>query len=348
MLRRRALLALVSATAAGALTACSTGPTGAGADTASSPAGSTAAAAGFPVTVQHAFGRTTVPARPARVATLGWSDADVLASLGQVPVGAPAIDWGGNARRSTDWFDAAVAKIPGAKAPTRYSDADGAPVDELAKLRPDLIVATNSGITKAEYDKLSKIAPVIAYPGQPYGTPWQESVRMIGAATGRADLAAAVTKQTEQQIAAAAARHPQLKGRTAAWLYLTPGDTSKVTAYTAVDNRPRMLEALGMRTSPTVTALSKGTNTFSVDLSAEKAVDLDAQVVVFYVEKAGQQQEVTSDPLLSRIPAIRSGAYLATADKAAALPMSSPTPLSIPYALSRFVPALAQAAAKAG
>ena len=56
-----------------------------------------------------------------------------------------------------------------AEAPVRYDDADGAPIEEVARLTPDVILATNSGITKEEYTKLSKIAPVVAYPEAPWG-----------------------------------------------------------------------------------------------------------------------------------------------------------------------------------
>ena len=112
----------------------------------------------FPVTIEHAFGETTIEAEPTRVATLGWTDHDHALALGVVPVGATKITWGGNEAGSTDWFDAAVEEA-GAEAPVRYDDADGAPIDEVAELAPDLILATNSGITEAEYAKLSKIAP---------------------------------------------------------------------------------------------------------------------------------------------------------------------------------------------
>ena len=113
------------------------------------------------------------------MATLGWTDHDHALALGVVPVGATKITWGGNAAGSTDWFDAAVEEV-GAEAPVRYDDADGAPIDEVAQLEPDLILATNSGITEAEYKKLSKIAPVVAYPEAPWTTPWQTSLETVG------------------------------------------------------------------------------------------------------------------------------------------------------------------------
>src|ERR1700710_1690495 len=139
-MKRLRQLALALGLGALALTGCTTG------SPASDPAGSTTTkveADAFPVTIKHAFGETTIGKAPTRVATLGWSDQDNAVALGVVPVGATKLTWGGNAKGSSDWFDAAVEDM-GATAPTRYDDSDGAPIDEIAQLRPDLILATNS------------------------------------------------------------------------------------------------------------------------------------------------------------------------------------------------------------
>ena len=141
---------------------------------------------------------------PARVATLGWSDQDFALALGVAPVGAVKITWGGNEKASTPWYDAKLAELD-AHEPTRYDDADGAPVEEIAKLTPDLILATNSGLTQDEYTKLSKIAPVVAFPGEAWGTPWQTSLDLVGRALGKEREATQVRKETEASIAAAAA-----------------------------------------------------------------------------------------------------------------------------------------------
>lgn len=344
-MRRRTFLTLVSATATTAVASCSTGPSDD--DAAESPASPAAGGSGkYPVTIKHAHGRTKIEKRPARIATLGWSDADCAVALGVAPVGAPDINWGGNGKGSTDYYDAALKKIDGKK-PTRYSDADGAPVDEIAKLRPDLILATNSGITKEEFDKLSKLAPVVAYPGLAYGTSWQQSLDMVGRALGMADQAKKLKASTEKQIKDALAKYPKLKGKTAAWTYFMPNDLSKVGMYTPWDNRPRMLEEFGMKTAPVVTKLSKKTKSFTVEISAEKSSTLTADMIVFYVEKPGEDKTLRKHRLLGQIPALKSGAYVAAADNAVSLPMSSPSPLSIPEAIKDFLPMLGAAAAKA-
>lgn len=46
----------------------------------------TRAAGAFPVTIQHKYGRTTIPAKPERVISLGLTDHDVALALGATPV----------------------------------------------------------------------------------------------------------------------------------------------------------------------------------------------------------------------------------------------------------------------
>lgn len=330
---------------AGLLAACSTGPTDT-ADSSSDGPTNSATAGAFPVTIKTALGTAQIKKAPQRVVTVGWSDQDFAVSLGVAPVGAPEVSWGGNANKSTDWYDAAVKKM-GGQQPTRYSDADGTPVDKIVALKPDLILATNSGMTKEEYTKLSKIAPVVAYPGQPWGTSWQQSLDLIGKALGKSTEAAKLKTDTQNSIKTAVAKYPAIKDKSVAWAWFTPTDLSKVSFYTSIDNRPRMLNEFGMKTPDFITKLSAGKpNLFSVDVSAENASTANADVLIFYVQNQAEIDTIKKNPLLSKIPALQRGSYVASTDNVAAMPMSSPTTLSIPTALEKFLPQLATAAAK--
>ncbi|KQZ89305.1 hypothetical protein ASD62_08285 [Phycicoccus sp. Root563] len=338
-------LRLVAASAAALLAlsvaACSTGST----DTAA-PTSAGADPNAFPVTINHVHGSTTIEKAPTRVATLGWSDQDFALALGVAPVGAVKITWGGNAQGSTPWYDAKLAEV-GAAQPTRYSDADGAPVEEIAKLAPDLILATNSGITKEEYAKLSKIAPVVAYPGAAWGTPWQTSLDLVAKALGRTSQAATLAQQTEASIAAAATKYPQTRGKTFIFGSLTPTDTSSISYYTPLDNRPRLLVDLGMVNAPVVERLSKGSTEFFRTISSEQAATLDADVFVTYTEGAGEMEKYLKDPLLRQIPAFASGGWVDASDKTDSLGLSAPSPLAIPWAMEKFVPLVAAAVDRA-
>lgn len=66
------------AAAAGLLPAC-------GSDATSGPAPA-AAGSGFPVTLPHRYGSTTIPAEPKRVVCVGEGEQDALLALGIVPL----------------------------------------------------------------------------------------------------------------------------------------------------------------------------------------------------------------------------------------------------------------------
>ncbi|MEO7269049.1 MAG: iron-siderophore ABC transporter substrate-binding protein [Knoellia sp.] len=344
MLPRR-FLATAAATGAAALalTACSTGPT---TEASADPATASAAAVdkdAFPTTITHAFGETTISAEPKRVATVGWNDQDIVVSLGVLPVGATKVTWGGNAKGSTDWFDAGVAKLDATADITRYDDTAGIPLDKIAATKPDLILGVNSGITQEDYDKLSKIAPTVAYPGAAWGTSWEDSLKVVGQALGRSTAATKIAADTNTLIDDAVAKYPQIKGKSAAWAWFTPTDLSVVGLYTSSDLRPQILRRFGMVDAPTVTTLSKGNNQFSANLSAEKSSTLAADALIFYVDDPKQVAQLKSHPLLGQIPALKSNHYVASADNATALTMSSPSPLSMPVALEKFLPKIASA-----
>jgi len=96
------------------------------------------------VTVKHAFGETKVPGPPKRVVSAGLSDADDLLAVGVVPIAVT--DWfGGEPFGVWPW---AQPRLGGAQ-PVVLSLADGVQINQIAALKPDLIVATNAGFFRA-------------------------------------------------------------------------------------------------------------------------------------------------------------------------------------------------------
>ena len=340
-LARRTALALAAVVAAPALAACSTGST---AGTADVPEAETSVDPGaFPVTIEHAFGETTIEEEPTRVATLGWSDQDHVRTLGVVPVGATKLTWGGNEAGSSDWFHAELAEVRGEQSqPVRYDDADGAPVAEIAATDPDVILATNSGITEQEYKKLSKIAPVVAFPDAPWITPWQTSLEMVGQALGRTSRAEEVEAATQQEIDAAKEQHPQLDGASLIFAYLTTTDLSSVGIYAPEDPRVSLMHDFGLVDAPAVEGAIPE-DAFYGTVSAERAADLESDVLLTWSENAADLQTFTDHELIGEIPALEAGHAYAEEDKHVSLAVTNPTPLSIPYIVEHFLPHVAQA-----
>ncbi|WP_127784367.1 iron-siderophore ABC transporter substrate-binding protein [Rhodococcus sp. X156] len=343
---RTRAIAAVSVVLGLALAGCSTGTSDDSAATEPTTSSSTA----YPVTIKHSFGETTLAKQPTRVATVSWVNADVALALGVVPVGMSKDEFGGNDKGSTPWKDEALkkagAEIGTSKAPAQYSETDGINFTEVAKAQPDVILAAYSGITQEEYDKLSKIAPVIAPPGVAYGTSWQDSAKMIGQALGKSSEADTLIADNEKLIAEKVAQYPQLKGKTFIYGNLDPSAAEKIYLYTDVDNRPRFLSSLGMTLAPVVAQNAKGEE-FYVSWSPERADQLAADVFVSWVADAKTVDTIKADPLLSQIPAVKNGALVTTSDNTLTLSLSAASVLSIPWALDQYLPLLADAAGKA-
>lgn len=347
---RRRVLAPAALLAAGALAlgGCSTGPAGGEPDSGATSADG--ATGEFPRTVEHAFGETTIEEAPERVATVSWVNHDVATALGVVPVGVPTTDFGANENGSTDWFDAALEES-GAEAPERYSETDGINFEAIAALQPDVILGAYSGLTQEDYDKLSEIAPVVAYPEDAvaYGTSWQDSTELIGQALGREEQAEEVVADVEQQIADAAAEHPELEGTSFVYGTLDPSAADEIFAYTEVDNRPKFLESLGMVQSEAVEEAAEGQeDEFYITWSPERADELTSDIFVSWAEDESVREAIENDPLLSRVPAVADDALVLQSDQQEVLSVSAASPLSIPWALENVLPDIAEAAASAG
>ena len=335
--------AAVLAAATLTLSACSTGP----ASSVSEATGSSSSTA-FPVTLKHVYGETIIEKQPTRVATVSWVNDDVAIALGVVPVGVPKNEWGGNAKGSTPWKDAALEKLGAgfgtAKAPVQYSEADGVNFTEIAKLSPDVILAAYSGLTEEDYKKLSEIAPVVAHPDVAYGTSWQDATTTIGKALGKEAEAAALVSDTQDAVKDKVAQYPQIQGKSFIYGNLEPAKGDGVNVYTANDNRPRFLTEIGMTLAPVVADKSKGSKEFYIPWSAEKANELDSDIFVTWVPDASTTDAIKADPLLGQIPAIKAGALVADSDNTLTLSISASSPLSLPWSLDTFLPQLAAAA----
>ncbi|RJU00905.1 iron-siderophore ABC transporter substrate-binding protein [Arthrobacter frigidicola] len=346
-LRTRALLA---AAAVLSVSACSTGP--ASGESAGSGGNEAGAADAFPVTIEHALGETVLEEKPERVATVSWVNADVSLALGVVPVGMPTDTYGGNDKGSTPWKDAKLdelgAPIGSEDAPVQYSETDGLPFDDIAATDPDVILAAYSGLSQEDYDTLSDIAPVVAYPETAYGTAWQDSTRLVGEALGLSEQAEDLVANTEKAIEDAAADYPQLEGKSFIYGTLDPAGAEQVSLYTADDNRPRFLSSLGMKEAEVISSAAEGSDEFFIPWSAERANELESDVFVTWVPDEATKDAIATDPLLGQIPAVKSGALVADSDNTLTLSISAASPLSLPWALEKFLPLLGDAVDNAG
>lgn len=301
----------------------------------------------FPVTIEHALGTTTIEKKPERVATVNWANHEVPLALGVVPVGMAAANFGDDDGDGVlPWVDEKLKELK-AERPVLFDETDGIDFEAVANTKPDVILAGYSGLTKEDYATLSEIAPVVAYPDAPWATPWREVVRINAKAIGLDAEAEKLITDIEADIAAAVAKYPQLKGKSAMFMtHLDPNDVSEIGFYSTHDTRTLFFEDLGMTTPGSIAEASKGTDKFALSRSSEQ-IDVfdDVDIIVGYGD-AALQKKITEDPLLSKIPAVERGSMYLMSGTTPAGTAANPTPLAISWVLEDYVKALAAAADK--
>lgn len=334
-------LAAVASAAALALAGCSAG----GQPDESSASGS---GSSFPVTIESALGTTTIDAAPKRVATWGWGAQDIVLALGIVPVAMPRFGYGGDAQGVLPWDAQKIKDLEGATPQLLDADSGEVPFEQFVKAKPDVILAPYSGLTKTEFATLSKIAPVVAYPGKPWATSWRDQTAIVGKALGKAEQAAALVKKTEASVSALAGKHSVIQGKT--FFYAAANQPGVLNVYRAEDPRVQLLNDLGMKNSPSIAALDppKGDGSFFYQLSYENLSKIDTDLLVMYFDTQSSVDAFTANPLVAAMPAVKEGRFAPIVGESFVAATSAPSVLSIPWMLDRYVPQLAAAAGKVG
>ncbi|QEW18040.1 putative siderophore-binding lipoprotein YfiY precursor [Marinibacterium anthonyi] len=297
----------------------------------------------YPIRIDHAYGTTVITEKPKRIATVNWANHEVPLALGVVPVGFAAANFGDDdGDGMMPWVKARLDEL-GAETPVLFDEGDGIDFEAVAATRPDVILAAHSGLSQSDYDILSRIAPTIAYPDQPWTTEWREMIRMDSAGMGMADEGEALIARLDARIDEAAAAYPELRGKSALFItHLDPRDLSRISFYTDKDTRVRFFHDLGM-TSPAAVLTASESGRYVAEISAERIDELsDVDIVVTYGTQA-LIDRLSTHMLTKRMKAIsRQSIVLLQNDPQGTA--AHPTPLGIPWVLDDYVAQLAAAA----
>lgn len=298
------------------------------------------------ITIEHALGTTVIDEKPERIATVNWANQEVPLALGVVPVGMASANFGDdNGDGLLPWVDEKLQEL-GGEPPVLFDETDGVDFEAVANTEPDVILAAYSGLTQEDYDTLSEIAPVVAFPETAWGTPWREMIKLNSQAMGMAPEGEELIARLEGEIAAAVTNFPQLQDKSAMFLtHVDPSDLSEVSFYTTHDTRPKFFEDLNLATPASIAKASEETDKFSLTRSAEQVDGIsDVDIIVTY----GSDEilaALKADPLLSKIPAVANDAIVSLPSSPLGT-AANPTPLSISWVLNDYLTMLAQAADK--
>ncbi len=340
-LLRRAPRTLIAITAlaitASSLAACSSSPDSAEAVSGQASSGS------YPVTVEHVYGETSIDDKPERIVTLGWYSQDVVAALGEVPVGVEDFSWG-NVDTYLPWFKEEVEEL-GGELPEiiEFTDAGEYDFEQILALAPDVILANHSGISETDYKRLTEIAPTVAFAKSTWASDRDQLTLAIGSVLDKEEEAQELLDQADAAVAAAAAAHPEFEGIVFSYgWFLAEGETS-LGLYLPRDPRVPLLEQLGFTYSPDIAALEETTKEFYANVSLEELGDIDSQLHIGWANTPEDVTHTVSDPLVSRWAPIANDSYYFFDDQRLAWATTAPSVLSIPSTIDDLADALSGA-----
>ena len=288
------------------------------------------------VTIKHVFGETSVPAPPKRVVSAGFTEQDDLLAVGVVPIAV------------TNWFgDQPLGVWPwaqtklGAAQPAVLNLDNGIQVDQIAALKPDLIVAVNAGLDADTYKKLSAIAPTIAQSdGDAFFEPWKDQATAVGTAVFQGRQMKQLIAGVDDKFAEVAKNNTAFKDKKAA--LLSGSFFGGTLTATLPGWRTDFLTAMGFE-------IADGIKEYAADdhraaIPRDKLADaLDsADVLIWSTESDADQAALLADPAVAALAATKQNRNVFTGkDLAGAIAFASP--LSYPVVADQLPPLLSRA-----
>ena len=259
----------------------------------------------------------------------GFTGQDDLLALGVVPVAV------------TNWFGDqpfgvwpwATAKLGTAK-PVVLNLDNGIQVQQIAALKPDLIVATDAGLDQDTYQKLTAIAPTLPQSGgEAFFEPWKDQATIIGQAVFQSDQMKSLISGVDKAFAAVADKHPEFKNKRVLLLEGTFHDDNVVAT---TGWRTEFLTQMGLAVPESVITMAGDQQRALIAHDKIKSVLDGADVLVWTTESDKDQAALLANP---DVAGARSRSVFTTKDQAGAIAYASP--LSYPLVADQLPPLIA-------
>ncbi|MBG9617226.1 ABC transporter substrate-binding protein [Bacillus cereus] len=247
------------------------------------------------VTVEHAMGKTEVPANPKRVVILTNEGTEALLELGVKPVGAVK-SWTGD-----PWYPHIKDKMKDVKV---VGDEGQVNVETIASLKPDLIIGNKMRHEKV-YEQLKAIAPTVF--SETLRGEWKDNFKFYAKALNK-------EKEGQKVVADYESRMKDLKGKLGdkvnqeiSMVRFMPGD---VRIYHGDTFSGVILKELGFKRPG-----DQNKDDFAErNVSKERISAMDGDVLFYFTfdkgnEKKGSEleKEYINDPLFKNLNAVKNG-----------------------------------------
>lgn len=247
------------------------------------------------VTVEHAMGKTEVPANPKRVVILTNEGTEALLELGVKPVGAVK-SWTGD-----PWYPHIKDKMKDVKV---VGDEGQVNVETIASLKPDLIIGNKMRHEKV-YEQLKAIAPTVF--SETLRGEWKDNFKFYAKALNK-------EKEGQKVVADYESRMKDLKGKLGdkvnqeiSMVRFMPGD---VRIYHGDTFSGVILKELGFKRPG-----DQNKDDFAErNVSKERISFIECDVLFYFTfdkgnEKKGSEleKEYINDPLFKNLNAVKNG-----------------------------------------
>lgn len=294
-----------------------------------------AAAPAYPITITHKLGTTTIKEAPKRIVALGEGDQDAAIALaakltGMVETTPPD--------GIAPWVE---PKLGADKPQIITMGENGAPIEKILALKPDLILANTDYWVEQEYAALSKIAPTTAYESGPSQDTWQQVTHQVGKALGKSAEADKLVADLETKIGAVKTRFPAITGKSFA---LTNAQNTGTVAVLKdkSDTSVKLLAGFGM-TFPDKIANLPGAG-FAAELSMERLDVLEVSVLLSnYNGDADLKKAIETNGQFTKLDVVKRGSYVPL-DSNDFWALRAPTPLAVEYVIDSIMPRVDKAA----
>ena len=302
--------------------------------TAPSTGKTTSGSSAFPVEIKHKFGTTVVPGAAERIASVGLTEHDAILALGMQPVAVT--EWFGEFPHATwPWAQDLLESEPEV-----LSYADGVQIERVAQLAPDLILGTNAGLNKGTYNKLSRIAPVIAQSGEytDYFEPWRVQSTAIGKALGKDPEMQELIAHVDEVYATARKDHPKFEGKNVFLMAPAFYDGSIYVYQEGISTE--FLTSLGLVFPDVIKEYATDdANAFIPKEDLADALEV-GDVVIWLTTSDEEQQKLLDDPIIQRLRSTQEDHNIFTGLEIGGA-VNFSTVLSLPWLADNLVPQLA-------
>ncbi|MBP1991647.1 ABC transporter substrate-binding protein [Paenibacillus eucommiae] len=221
--------------------------------------------------IKHVYGETTIAAQPKRIVSIGLED--MLLSL-EVPLVL------------ADGMEGhyLYKRLQEQKIPMLYS-AGGINYEAILAAQPDLILTSNGYADQAVFEKLSQIAPTLAYNRDD----WKASITEIGKALDREEKVNSVIQAYDDKLKQARETIIQKIGNNKTVGVIRPSEKEVQLFFPGFEYVSVLYDDLGLSPAASIQDLQKTTkDEWGISLSLEKLPELNADYL--FVTAGGSLQ----------------------------------------------------------